>query len=234
MAAGEVMAPPFPVLLDLRGRACVVIGGGMVAERRVASLLTAGAAVTVVSPRVTAALAADAAAGRLRHVARAFAPADLDGALLAFTATDDGRINAEVAREGRARGVWVNAADDPAHCDFLLPAVVRRGPLVVAVGTGGRSPALARAVREELEAWLTDDHATLATLAGDVRAELHGQGLRATAEAWRAALGAEVRALIAAGRPEDARARMRGRLLEAAAPATASALPVDPTGPAAA
>ena len=227
MAAADLMAPPFPVLLDLRGRGCVVIGGGLVAERRVASLLTAGAAVTVVSPRVTAALVADAAAGRLRHVARIFEPADLDGATLAFTATDDGRVNAEVAREGRARGVWVNAADDPAHCDFLLPAVVRRGPLVVAVGTGGRSPALARAIREELEAWLTDDHATLA---GDVRAELHGQGLRATAEAWRAALGAEVRALIAAGRPEDARARMRGRLLEAAAPMA----PIVPTDPGAA
>jgi len=217
-------APPYPVLLDLRGRACVVVGGGIVAERRVAALLAAGAMVTVVSPRLTAALAADALAGRLRHAARGFAPADLDGATLAFAATDDGAVNGEVARAGRARGVWVNAADDPAHCDFLLPAVVRRGPLVVAVGTGGRSPALARAVREELETVLTEDHATLATLAGEVRVELHGRGLRATAEAWRAALGAEARGLIAAGRPAEARARMLARLLDGAAPA--------PTGPA--
>ena len=202
----------YPVFLELAGRRCLVVGGGPVAERKVEGLLAASAAVTVVSPRLTPHLEALAAAARIRHRPRAWAPDDLEGADLAFVATDDGQVNADVAREGRHRGVWVNAADDASHSDFILPALVRRGPLTVAVGTSGVSPALARVVREELERLIGAEYAALAELAGEVRRELRARGRAPDPEAWRRALDADLRDLLAAGRRDDARRRLLERL----------------------
>jgi siroheme synthase-like protein len=198
----------YPVLLDLAGRRCVMVGGGIIAGRRVDGLLTAGARVTVISPRLTRTLAALAAEGRIDHEAREYRDGDLDGADLAFVATDAGEVNAAVAREARARGVWINAADDPARCTFILPALVRRGDLTVAVATGGSSPALARAIREELEAYLTDDYATLAAIAAEARREVRAAGRPVTADAWRRALGPEVRRLIVERGRDDAKQRL--------------------------
>jgi len=202
----------YPIFLALAGRPCLVVGGGPVAERKVDGLLAAGAAVTVVSPTLIAPLQRLLDAGRIRHVARDYRPEDLDGHQLAFVATDDGTVNAAVAREGRERGVWVNAADDPAHCDFILPSVLRRGELQVAVATGATSPALSRAIREELEDYFTDDYAALSRLAAEVRRELGVRHHRAGAEVWRRALGADLRGLLAAGRHDEARRRLLERL----------------------
>ncbi len=198
----------YPVLLDLAGRRCVMVGGGIIAGRRVDGLLTAGARVTVISPRLTRTLAALAAEGRIDHEAREYRDGDLDGADLAFVATDAGEVNAAVAREAQARGVWINAADDPARCTFILPALVRRGDLTVAVATGGSSPALARAIREELETYLTDDYATLAAIAAEARREVRAAGRPVTADAWRRALGPEVRRLIVERGRDDAKQRL--------------------------
>ena len=198
----------FPVLLDLTGRRCLMVGGGPVAERRITGLLAAGAQVTVISPRVTQTLAELAAEGRIGLEARNYSEGDLTGVDLAFVATAAREVNAAVAREARERGVWVNAADDPAHCTFTLPALVRRGDLTVAVATGGTSPALARAVREELEAYLTAEYATLAAIAGEVRRELRAAGRPVTADAWRRALGPEVRRLIVERGRDDAKHRL--------------------------
>lgn len=202
----------YPVFLDLTGRPCVVIGGGVVAERKVERLLAVEASVTVISPGLTASLEALARQGRIRHVGREYGPGDLAGSELAFVATDDGQVNAAVARDGRAAGVWVNAADDPANCDFILPSVLRRGELVVAVATGGASPALSRAIREELEAYLTDDYAVLAEVVAEVRREFREQARVADAETWRKALDGDLRRLIAEGRREEAKARLLWRL----------------------
>lgn len=202
----------YPAFLELTGRRCLVVGGGPVAERRVDGLLAAGATVTVVSPTLTAALAAVAAAGRITHEPRGYRPGDLSGFDLALAATDAGDVNGDVAAEARRHGVWVNAADDPARCTFILPALVRRGDLTVAVATGGTSPALARAVREELEAHLTAEYATLAELAAEVRRELRAAGRVATAEAWRRALGPDVRRLIVERGRDVAKRRMLERL----------------------
>ena len=198
----------YPVLLDLAGRRCVMIGGGPVAERRVDGLVAAGAHVTVISPRVTRPLAALAAEGRIDHEPRGYREGDLAGADLAFVATDAGDVNAAVAREARERGLWINAADDPARCTFILPALVRRGDLTVAVATGGSSPALARAIREELETYLTDDYTTLASIAAEARRELRAAGRPVTADAWRRALGPEVRRLIVERGRDDAKHRL--------------------------
>jgi precorrin-2 dehydrogenase / sirohydrochlorin ferrochelatase len=209
------MSAYYPVFLDLTDRPVVVIGGGPVAEGKVEGLLAAGATVTVVSPTLTPRLAAGVAAGRIEHLARAYEPGDLAGRRLALVATDDPAVSGAVAAEGRARGVWVNAADEPARCDFILPAVIRRGRLVVAVSTGGASPAAARAIREELEGYLTEDHAVLVEIAADARAELRRRAVSPGPARWRGALDTGLRRLIADKRYRQARARL-ARNLESA------------------
>ena len=195
----------YPIFIDMAERRCIVVGGGAVAQRKVEALLHVGAAVTVISPNLTEHLNSWVNEGRIRHLAREYRTGDLDGYQFAFVATDDGGVNAAVFREGKERGVWVNAADDPAHCDFILPSVLRRGNLVVAVATGGTSPALSRAVREELESYFTADYADLAHVAADVRRELKQNSVNPSAEAWREALGNGFRRLIAEGRKEEAK-----------------------------
>lgn len=202
----------YPIFIELAGRQCLVIGGGPVAERKVQGLLAAGAEVTVISPALTATLQWLAADRRIGHKPRDYQAGDLAGFALAFVATDDGAVNGAVAREARERGVWVNAADDPAYCDFILPAVVRRGPLTIAVGTGGTSPALARAVREELDRQLPPHYAELAELLREVRGELRKHRRSPDAETWHRALGSELQALVAAGRQEEARRHLLERL----------------------
>lgn len=203
----------YPVFLDVTGRRCVVVGGGPVAEGKVTGLLAAGASVTVISPTVTGALAAAARAGRVSWRRRFYRRGDLEGAALAFAATGDVEVNAAVAAEGGWGGVWVNAADDPAHCDFILPSVLRRGALAIAVSTGGASPALARAVREELERHVGAEYATLVDVARDVRGALRAERRTVDAAAWRAALSdRQFRRLISTGRQALARRRLRTRL----------------------
>lgn len=202
----------YPIFVELAGRRCLVVGGGTVAERKVQGLLAAGAAVTVVSPDLTVTLRWLAAAGRIGHTGRAYRRGDLAGFVLVFVATGDGAVAGAVAREGRERGVWVNAADDPAHCDFILPAVIRRGPLTVAVGTEGTSPALARLVREELEPHLPPEYAALAELLRDVRREVRARRRPPDAGTWHRALGPDLRVLLATGRREEARRRLLERL----------------------
>jgi siroheme synthase-like protein len=202
----------YPVFLQLTDRPCCVVGGGLVAARKVEALLAAGARLTVVSPTLTPALRALADAGQIRHVAREYRDGDLAGQQLAFAATDDGAVNGVVAREARERGIWLNAADDPAHSSFILPSVLRRGALQVAVATGGTSPALSRAIREELEDYFTEDYAALAELAAEVRQELAESLARPAATAWARALKPDLRGLLAAGRRAEAKARLRARL----------------------
>lgn len=198
----------YPIVMDLAGRAIVVIGGGRVAERRVEALLGAGAAVTVVSPALSPALRALATEGRIRHRARVYRTGDLAGAALAFVAVGDPEVGDAVGREAGQRRILLNVADDPARCDFVLPSVLRRGDLLVAVSTGGASPALARAVREELETRFPEDWAAWTALVAEVRREVRRRGRGRCAETWRRALRGEVRRLVADGRLEDARRRL--------------------------
>lgn len=202
----------YPIFIELKDRPVLVVGGGGVAEGKVQGLVTDGAEVTLVAPQVTSALASLVASGRLRHLSREYQPADLDGHGMCFVATDDGAINAKVAADCRARGVWVNAADDPANCDFILPAVVRSGKIVVAASTGGASPAMARRLREELTLFLDEDYAPLTELVAEVRAEVRATSLTIDAETWQSAIDARLRTLVAQGRIEEARDRLREAL----------------------
>lgn len=202
----------YPVFVDLAGQPCLVVGGGSVAERKVAALLAVGARVTVVAPVVTAAIAAWADEGTIAHVARVYRPGDLVGHRLAFVATDDRQVTDAVADEGREWNIWVNAADDAARSDFILPSIVRRGPLTVAVGTGGASPALARLVREDLETWFGEEYGALVEVAADVRGELARRGRRSSGEAWTRGIDDGVRRLVREGRRVEARDRLLARL----------------------
>ncbi len=195
----------YPIVLEMTGRRCLVIGGGVVAERKIAGLLGVGAEVTVISPKVTEAISHWSKNNSIQLEGRCYRRGDLAGYQLVFVATDDADVNDRVYQESKSCGAWVNAADDPDDCDFILPAVIRRGDLTVAVSTGGASPAATRAIREELDGYFTEDFAQLVQVAAEVRMELKEKSLNADAGAWNSALKGEFRRLIRAGRPEQAK-----------------------------
>jgi precorrin-2 dehydrogenase/sirohydrochlorin ferrochelatase len=199
----------YPVNLVLRGRRCLVVGGGGVASRKVAGLVDAGAVVHVVGLWVgdgIRELTSDPA-NSVTFEERAYHPTDIEGAWLIITATDDPNVNASVRADGEAARVWVNAADDPQSCSFTLPAVVRQGPVMVTVSTAGQSPALATWLKGHVGEKMGPEFATLAGLLGEVRARLQAEG-RSTEEVnWRPALNWDMLGDIRAG--DLARARKR-------------------------
>lgn len=200
---------PYPVVLDLRGRRALVVGGGRVAARKAAGLLRAGALVTVVAPTAVAELAQDP---DVRWHRREYRRGEVASYRLAITATDDPAVNAQVARDGEAANVLVNSADDPANCAFILPAVVDRGDLQIAITTNGRSPALARWARRQLESMFTDVHASLLDLLGEVRDEARRRHGTSELPGWDAVIDDELIALVAAGDIDTARDRVRTAL----------------------
>lgn len=202
----------YPVFLELKGRPCLVVGGGNVAEGKVRGLLAAEADVTIVAPELSPPIRQLRDAGALRAIEREYRDGDLEGFELCMVATGDGTVNAMVAAEGKRRGVWVNASDDPPNCDFILPSVVRQGSIVLAASTGGGSPALARRLREELTAFLAEDYAPLADLLSTIRTDLRRRNLSPDAETWAQAIDARFRALVAQRRPDEARTYLLQRL----------------------
>ena len=167
----------YPIFLRVEGRWCVVIGGGAVAERKVRVLIEAGARVTVISPAVTSGLAALAESGRISHWPRPYCPGDLQGAFLAYAATDDETLHATIAREAEAGGVLLNVVDRPQWCTFIVPATVTRGDLTIAVSTGGGSPALARRMRQDLEGALGPEYERALVVLARLRQHLQGRNL---------------------------------------------------------
>jgi precorrin-2 dehydrogenase / sirohydrochlorin ferrochelatase len=159
----------FPLFFDLEGHRCLVVGGGPIGERKTRALLDCGAHVTLVSPVVTSGLAILAAAGRLEHRARTFRRSDVRGCRLVVAATG-GPDDRAVVAAARRRGVLVNAVDRPAWCDVIVPSVLRRGELQIAVSTGGRSPALAREIRRRLEPLFVPELGELVERVGRERA----------------------------------------------------------------
>ena len=160
------------MMIKLAGRKCVVVGAGKVAAGRVEGLLSAGARVVVIGPKAVGRIRVRAKAGELIWRPRRFSPRDLSGAFLAIAATDSPSTNESVFRFSRARRVLCNSVDDPEHCDFYYPAVVRRGPLQIAISTSGRSPALAARLRRELSRQFGQEWGALVERVGKKRQEI--------------------------------------------------------------
>ncbi len=199
----------YPIFIEAGGRPVLVIGGGNVGAEKVRGLLNAEADITVVSPDLIPELQEYKDACRIKHVARPYVESDLDGGWeWIMVATDDGAVNAEVAAAGKRRRIWVNAADDPVNCDFILPSVVRKGKITLAASTSGTSPALARRLREELDAYLTEDMPALADLLAEVRQEIRRRGIKVENDTWQQAIDVQLRVMLAQRRYDEARAHL--------------------------
>ena len=166
----------YPICLDITGRHCIVIGGGRVAARKAQGLLAHGARVTVISPDLDAELMVLEQDGRLAWRARPYQAGDLADAFLVIAATDDAEVQERIHAEAEANNVLLNVADVPKWCNFILPATVRRGDFCLSVSTGGKSPALAKQLRQELEQQFGEEYATLLTVLGALRPLVLAQG----------------------------------------------------------
>ncbi len=217
--SGDRRSPAYyPVYLSLAERLVVVVGGGALAERKVAGLLPCGARVRVVAPELTPELARLAERGEIEHRARAFRPGDLEGAFLVLGEPGGRSRDAAFFAEAERRGIFANVEDVVDRCSFIAPAIVRRGDLVIAISTSGRAPALAVRIRQRLEQELGPEYGALLELAGRFRRPL----ARAVPEfeerrrRWYELVDSDVLDLFRDGRAAEARERAE-RILGVAA-----------------
>ena len=167
----------YPVCLDLEARACVVVGGGRVAERKVLGLLSCKAQVSVISPVLTEELQLQHVSGGIEWIDREFRQGDLARAFLVIAATDDEETQKQVYEEADANNLLLNVADVPQRCNFILPATARQGDLAISVSTAGKSPALARKIRMELEKRYGPEYRVLVDILGAIRTQVLASGL---------------------------------------------------------
>lgn len=154
--------------MDLTGKPCLIVGGGEVALRKAKSLLEAGARITVIAPEVSSKFANLGVTVFSRH----YEPGDIEGYALIFAAAGDRAANAAISREAAARGVLVNVVDDPELCSFIVPSIIRRGDLLIAITTSGKSPALSKKIRREIESTYGPEYGELVALMGEFRDEI--------------------------------------------------------------
>ncbi|MGE5843096.1 MAG: bifunctional precorrin-2 dehydrogenase/sirohydrochlorin ferrochelatase [Deltaproteobacteria bacterium] len=167
----------YPILVDLQGKRALVVGGGKVAQRKIETLLEQGASVQVVARELTESLEELRSEGRIEFLGNNFSEDFLDGAFLVFAATDDASLNRRVSEAAQRKGLLVNAVDQPSDCNFIVPSVLSRGDLLVAVSTSGKSPAFARKVRVELERHFGEEYGSFLNLMGNLRKEILRLGL---------------------------------------------------------
>jgi precorrin-2 dehydrogenase/sirohydrochlorin ferrochelatase len=201
----------YPVNLVLTGRRCLVVGGGRIAARKVEGLVACGAQVHVVAPAVGPEVRDQAGAG-VTWEERPYRRGEVAGYRLALAATDDGEVNRAVFVDGEDAGVWTNSADDPANCAFTLPAVVRRGPLMVTVSTGGYSPALATWLRTRVAEEVGPEYEVLVELLAAEREAIQASGRSTEGIDWQKALDSDMLALIRAGQVRQAKERLQACL----------------------
>ncbi len=211
------MSALFPLMLDLRGWPCAVLGGGPMAEEKVRSLLAAEAEVTVIARQLAPELEKLAAQGRIAWRPEEPRPEHLPEFRLAMSALGDGTANAAFAQEAERRRVLFNAADDPAHCRFLMPSVHREGDLVIAVSTNGKCPALAVRLRERFEREFGPHYAQFLDICGHIRGRISGiaADFSVRRKLWYRLVDSPALALLRAGKSEEARSAMENILAEA-------------------
>jgi len=166
----------YPILVDLRGKKVLVVGGGNVARRKIGSLLAHGAMVEVVAKELDPEVAAWAEKGLIKYSGQAFSESPLETFFMVIAATNDASFNRQVSRMAQEHGLLVNAVDQPSDCNFIVPSVLRRGDLVVAVSSSGKSPAFARKTREDLEQQFGEEIESFLILMGRLREKVAGHG----------------------------------------------------------
>lgn len=197
----------FPIFLDIRGKPCLVVGGGEIATHKASQLLKYGPRLTIVAPTATAAILDWAGRREISYAPRAFQPADVDGKTLVVSATNDKTVDAEVSEAAMERGVLVNIADVPELCSFVYGAIVERGDLQIVVSTSGRSPAFAAHLKRDLEHQFGEEYAQYLDILGEAR--LHTRrtlpDLKQQQAAYRKLLSMDLLGLLREGRADEAR-----------------------------
>lgn len=213
MKKHEAASVYYPILLNIQGKKCLVVGGGEVALRKAQMLVEHGANVEIVSPTFCPELNQLVKDGTIQAIHRDYETEDLNDAFLAVAATDDIKTNEKVATEARKIGILVNVVDKPDISDFIVPSYFRRGDIIVAVSTSGRSPALARKIRGELERDFKAEYAQLAVIASEVRSELKQRGVTVSGDDWQEVLNLNsLIELIRRGKNQEAREIMLSKL----------------------
>lgn len=207
------MTTGYPAILVLDGRTGVVVGGGKIAERKVQTLIDAGAQVRLISTALTAKLGRQRDEGAIEVHERPYQRGDLKGAAVVIAATDDNAVNRAVYGEAVDEGIPVNVVDDVPYCTFIAPSIVRRGDLMIAISTGGKAPALAVRLRERLEREIGEEYAEMISLLGDLREDVTVPGDEdERRDRWYRVVDSDVFDLVRAGRIDDARERAKALL----------------------
>ncbi len=201
----------YPIYINLLDKSCLIVGGGIVAQRKVENLLEYGAHIALVSPEITPDIKHYANSGLIKVSEREFAPEDLENVFMVFIATDNSETNRVIAELCATRQILVNAVDDPPNCDFFVPAVVRRGSLSIAISTAGKSPMLARRLREELENQYTHEYGEYLDLLGEYREIIKNNipDITIRKQVFNALIDLDIIDLLKAGEREKVRERVQ-------------------------
>jgi len=218
------MTAYYPVYLNLTGKRCVVIGGGPIAEDKVAKLQDAHAEIILISPTITPTLQAWAYAGNFEWHQREYQPDDLDGAFLGIASTNNREVNQEIFQEAERLAILINVVDDPDQCTFIAPAIVQRGQVTLAISTGGASPALARKLRESLTKDPALEWADLAGVLAAARKEVKERGLTIDSQRWQCCITNDLLELTQSGQEELALSSLLARLTDTNAPDLCNAI----------
>lgn len=167
--------PYYPIFLDLDNQKVIIVGGGEVAERKVKNLLAYGCQIYIISPHLVPHLKQLVAKGKIHHISYESLDKLLDDAFMVIAATDDPAVNSQIALQAKERRILVNVVDQPAECSFIMPSIVKRGDLQIAVSTGGKSPALAKKIRKEMDGVFGPEYEPFLELLGLLRRQLLAQ-----------------------------------------------------------
>ena len=212
----------YPAFIDVRGRNCLVIGGGPLGEEKVVKLLECDAKVIVIAPEVSPVVEVLASEGKVEWIRRDYRPGDLAQAFIAIASTDDDETDRQIYAEAEERNVLLNVVDVTHLCTFIAPSVARRGEVTVATSTGGASPALARTFREKLETSRILEYADLAPILARGRAELRQRGLRVAPDHWQSCITEELLDLVQKGDEATAYQMLEEGLLAGSEPIESS------------
>ena len=194
----------YPVFLNLTERRCVIIGGGQIAEGKISKLLDSGAKIIVISPDATQGIRGFAERGQIELDLRKYQEGDLQGAFIAIAATNDRMVNQEIFEEAEKQGILLNAVDDMPRCSFIAPSIVEKGPVTVAISTGGASPALARKLREKMEVSSALDWADATSVLYKARQLIKDKQIAVDPQRWQCCMTDELLTMIQAGHENEA------------------------------